>query len=171
MALTHYGMGLSFLKSKQFELRNWLNHTQIYQRHGHILATAGGEGLCTIKCSKNVWMWHSGTRFSDNVMMMSKQLALEVFSNLSNSILLWFYVVESFLHQHFPCCGTQEWEQRLSGAPNFIIILSYHLCPFVTSQEVKGAGTAAMFLAIDQIYRLQFDASFEQFRLSVFGSD
>lgn len=52
--------------------------------------------------------------------------------------------------------------------------LTYHLCSFVTSQEVKGAWTALaanMCLFIDQMYRVQFVASFEQFRLSVVGSD
>lgn len=42
MASTNHGIGLSFpLKRKQFELRNRLNQTQIYQRHGQVLATSG----------------------------------------------------------------------------------------------------------------------------------
>lgn len=130
MASTNHGRVLSFLKCSQFEPWNWLNQIQIYQRCGHILATAGE-------------MVHDG--------FMQQLFAA------STSSLLW----------HQGAIAEPLWCSE--SDPN----LTYRLCSFVTSQEVKKAwaALASMILVIDQMYRVQFVASCEQLRLSAVSSN
>lgn len=152
---------------------NWLRHR--FTR-GMGISWLQLEMLCMMKCSKTVWVWNPGTRFSDNMMVVGEQLALmtlEIFSNLNNPNLLWFYVVALSCIKTFLAVVPGVVAETLWCSESYHN-LSYHLCSFATTQEVKGAWTpmpAAVFFAIGQICRVQFDASLEQLRLSVVGSD